>query len=102
MFGRDRNTARTIRRVFYRTKDGQADYLFSFEQLSNGTWRAYIESQPSYGPCDTGAHPTHRLTDGNRKYVCWTTELQTEEAARQVAALWADATQEYIRTGKRF
>ena len=93
---------RAKKRVFYRTKDGRADYRFSFEQLRNGTWRVYIENQPSYGGRDTGAHPTHRLTDGTRKYICWTHELQTEEAARQVAARWADATQEYIRTGKRF
>jgi len=90
------------RRVFYRTKDGQADYRFSFEQMVDGAWRAYIENQPCYGTRDTGAHPTHRLSDGDRKYVCWTTALRSEQEARRVAALWADSTQEYIRTGVRF
>jgi len=93
---------KVARRIFYRTKDGLADYKFSFEQQRDGTWRVYIEDQPSYGIRDTGAHPTHRLSDGERKYICWTLPLPTEQAARQVAAMWADATQEYIRTGKRF
>ena len=31
------------RRVKYRTKDGQADYEFSFERMPNGGHRAYIQ-----------------------------------------------------------
>lgn len=89
-------------RSYYRTKDGKADYYFSFEQEADGEWRAYILSQPGYGPRDTGAHPTHRLRSGGRYYVCWDHPLRSEREARQVAALWADKTQEYIRTGSRF
>lgn len=89
--------------VKYRTRDGRADYVFSFEQQSNGSWRAYIVSQPSYGLLrDKDCHTTHRLTDGGRHYVCWTNELRSLSELRQVAALWADSTQNYIRTGKRF
>ena len=29
----------------YRTKDGRADYGFSFEQQSVGNWRVYIDNQ---------------------------------------------------------
>ena len=86
----------------YRTKDGRADYRFSYERQSDGTWRAYIVSQPGYGSRDEGAHPTHRLSDGSRKYVCWSAPIPSLEQAKQVSALWADATQEYIRSGKRF
>ena len=89
-------------RQFYRTSDGRADYHFSFEQLNDATWRAYILSQPSYNGRSDDAHATHRLSDGSRKYVCWNSSLTTLEAAKQVAALWADKTQEYIRTGNRF
>lgn len=96
------DATRIVKRAKYRTKDGRADYGFSIEQLPDSTWRAYIESQPSYGERDRGGHPTHRLSDGTRMYVCWTQPLKTEEDARTIAALWADATQEYIRTGKRF
>ena len=89
-------------RAYYRTSDGAADYLFSFEEQSDGTWRAYIEQQPSYRGRPTDAHSTHRLSDGGRKYVCWTRPLRSLEEAKQVAALWADKTQEYIRTGRGF
>lgn len=84
----------------YRTLDGTTDYGFSFEQQSDGTWRAYIESQPSYGSRTADAVTTHRLTDGSRKYVCWTEPLRSLEAAQKVAALWADKTQGYIKTGR--
>lgn len=86
--------------AYYRTRDGYADYRFSFERESDGSWRAYILEQPRYGSVDTGPHATHRLTasDG-RRYVCWTRSLANESEARQVAAKWADATQQYIRAG---
>lgn len=87
---------------YYRTSDGLADYRFIFEEQSDGTWRAYIEEQPSYRGRPTDTHSTHRLSDGDRKYVCWTDPLRSLEEAKQVAALWADATQQYIRTGRGF
>lgn len=89
-------------RAYYRTSDGAADYLFLFEEQPDGTWRAYIEQQPSYRGRATDAHSTHRLSDGDRKYVCWTEDLRTLEDAKRVAALWADKTQQYIRTGAGF
>jgi hypothetical protein len=86
--------------TYYRTKDGRADYGFSFERQRDGNWRAYIVSQPNYGYRNTSATATHRLTDGGgRRYVCWAGPLRSEADARKVAALWADLTQEYIRTG---
>lgn len=90
-------------KIWYRTKDGLADYQFDIVSIgSSGEYRAYIEQQPSYGNRDTGAHPTHRLSESGRHYVCWTQSLRSEADARSIAALWADATQEYIRTGRRF
>ena len=88
--------------IKYRTRDGRADYTFSFERLSDGTWRAYIVNQPSYNGRDTSLHATHRLMDGRRYYVCWTQPFRTEGDARQVVALWADKTQDYIKHGTRF
>ena len=87
-------------RAFYRTRDGAADYRFSFEERSDGTWRAYIEWQPSYRGRGTGERATHRLSDGGRKYVCWTKPLRSLSEAKSVAATWADHTQRYIKTGK--
>jgi hypothetical protein len=85
--------------IKYRTKDGQADYKFSFEQLPNGEWRAYIVSQPSYRGRAKDADSTHRLTSGGRRYVCWNTQIWSVEDLKQVVALWSDRTQEYIRYG---
>ncbi len=85
--------------IKYRTKDGQADYEFSFEQRPNGDWRAYIVSQPSYGSRPTDADSTHRLTDNGRKYVCWTAPIRSREDLKQVVALWSDSTQDYIKYG---
>ena len=90
------------RKVYYRTKDGRADYGFEVEQKSDGSWRPYITRQPSYRGRDTGAHPTHRLSDSKGKYVCWTKQLKSEQEARRVAAAWADKTQDYIRTARGF
>ena len=87
---------------FYRTKDGLADFHFSFEQQPDGNWRAYILGNTNYGSRADDCHSTHRLMDGERPFVCWTTPLRTQQAARDVAALWADKTQKYIRFGEKF
>ena len=85
--------------IKYRTKDGQADYEFSFERR-DGDWRAYIVSQPAYRSRPTDAVSTHRLTDEQgQRYVCWRGPLRTREQAEQVAALWSDRTQAYIKYG---
>ena len=78
------------------------DYRFSFEQQRNGSWRVYIERQPGYGVRSADTFMTHRLTDGRRKYICWSSRIDTFEEAKGVARLWADATQRYIRDGTRF
>ena len=91
-----------VHKDHYRTSDGEAYYYFSFEEQSDGTWRAYIEKQPSYNGRPTDGHSTHRLSSGGRHYVCWTHPLGSIKEAKQVAAKWADATQQYIKTGKKF
>jgi hypothetical protein len=67
--------------TYYRTRDGRADYHFSIERQTDGTYRTYILSQPNYGSRATGAHETHRLTGGSRHYVCWDRPLRSEEEA---------------------
>jgi len=93
---------RTFMSIHYRTKDGKADYTFNFERQHDGSWRAYIAGQPGYSGRDDSAHPTHRLSDGGRQYVCWTHPLRSLDEAKSIASLWADKTQDYIRTGQRF
>jgi hypothetical protein len=91
-----------IHSALYRASDGSCDYEFSFEEQTDGTWRPYIMNQPSYNGRETDQHSTHRLSDGSRKYICWDRLLETLEEAKKVAAIWADKTQEYIRSGTRF
>ena len=89
-------------RSYYQTYDATANYLFSFEEQRNGTWRVYVLQQPSYRGNATGGHATHRLSDGFRKYICWNHPMRTFNEATRVAALWAEKTQIYIRTGNQF
>lgn len=87
----------------YRCKDGSGtEYEFRFKEVSSSNWRIYIENQPSYGSRAEGMHETHRLRDGSRWYVCWDSPIPTAQSAKSVAALWADKTQDYIRSGRRF
>ena len=51
---------------------------------------------------ETISYVTHRLTDSDGRYVCWTGRLKTREEARQVAAAWADKTEDYILRDDRF
>jgi len=88
--------------AYYRTKDGLADFHFSFELQYDETWRVYIIEEIDYRGRADGSHETHRLSDGSRSYICWTNPLWSEEEARIVAALWADKTQRYIRFGQGF
>lgn len=88
--------------IYYRSKDGQADYRFSFEEQSDGSLRAYVTSMPSYGSRSASLHATHRLADWGRHYICWDRKIRDEEDLKAVAAAWSDKTQEYIKSGKRF
>jgi hypothetical protein len=87
---------RMKKNIYYRTKDGRADYGFSLEEQNDGSLRAYVESMPSYGSRSTSLHTTHRLTDGNRHYVCWSEDINDEDGLKEVVASWSDKTQEYI------
>jgi len=74
-------------------------YEFDIKRLSDGSYRPYIARQPGYGSRDTGCHATHRLYDGSKPYVCWTSKLRTEREAMEVAKGWAVRTDVYIDTG---
>jgi hypothetical protein len=89
--------------IYYRTQDGMCDYAFSIEEQSNGQYRSYIVWQPDYGNRSTDALSTHRHTgSGGRSYVCWSKPIYSPEDALRVSAAWADATQQYIKSGQRF
>ena len=77
-------------------------YNFSFKYEKIGDiWRAYIVNAPSYGLRSTSWSSIHRLNDG-RDYVCWQPEPKTLDDITRVSKMWADATAEYIATGRSF
>ena len=88
--------------TYYRTKDSEEDYKFSFEEQSNGSWLAFILRRPSYNGRSEDCNDTHRLMMGRRYYVCWDRDLFSLDDCLKVAAMWAEHTQEYIRSGRRF
>ena len=87
-----------LRNIQYRASNGE-DFAFEFEFGPGHGWRVYIMSQPDYGPRSRGEHETHRYNVGSRPHICWDTEILTVEDARQIAAMWAEATLNYIATG---
>ena len=89
-------------RAYYRSRDGGADYIFSFELQSNGRWRVYIEQQPSYRGRSTDTHSTHRVSNGRCKSISPRRSPRTLDEAKREAAFWAEKTEQYIHTGRRF
>lgn len=85
----------------YVTNDGTGQYSFSIER-TNGLHRVYIENQPSYNRRAANSIITHRIPDGQRHYICWSTSITSWKMAEDVCSLWAERTQRYIQTGKRF
>ena len=88
-----------IRNVKYTTLDKAITFTFDFVQTPTGAWRAYIRSQPPYAGRPEGAAQSHRLSDHRGQYVCWAPEPRTLDDAKGAARAWADATQEYLRSG---
>ena len=78
-------------------------FVFSLERVG-GVVRIYIAEQPSYGPREDGLLVTHRLADGDRRFIC--IKVRNEPVDGREAATWliywAEATAKYILTGQRF
>ena len=87
------NASRTLT---YRSTDGTAFFRFRFALRGNDV-RIYILEfpNPSTGSC-------HVLHDNNGPYICWSQAIPSMAAAKSVAAMWAEATLVYQRTGHVF
>lgn len=84
--------------IVYRCKDRITDYGFSIIHIPDGRYRAYITQQPPYGELDASLPVTHRLRDAHGIYVA-VGSAWTPEAARELAARWAEANQHYLISG---
>jgi hypothetical protein len=88
--------------IFYRSSNGRSDYQFRIQRTANGSYRVYVLDHPSYGSRDTNDLITHLLRDGQGSYICFTGRIENMEQARNLAATWADKTEDYILHGTRF
>lgn len=83
-----------------------SEFTFAFVPWPREKHRIYILTSPSYGSRATDAHSTHRYHDGalNRHFICVAASAYPDDltAARELALMWAQATAEYIATGKKF
>jgi hypothetical protein len=77
--------------VDYQTRDGLAEFGFSIEFQSNIGWRVYI----IFDPFDWGNNqqinlPHESIDHVGRRYVNWSSRIDTLGEARTVAEIWAE------------
>ena len=92
--GANRPSESLSRTLTYRSRDGSAFFQFRFTPLA-GDIRIHILEYPGSGSC-------HVLHDPNGAYICWSGAIRSMAAAEAVAAMWAEATLVYQRTGRTF
>ena len=87
---------RASRTMTYRSRSGAAYFRFEFARVGRDV-RIYIIEYPNrhMGSC-------HVLRDGVGPYICWSQPVSTMPEAEAVAAMWAEATLIYQRTGRTF
>jgi hypothetical protein len=82
------------RTLTYRSRDGSALFRFRFTPIG-GDIRIHILEYQGNGSC-------HVLHDHHGAYICWSGAIRSMAAAKAVAAMWAEATLVYQRTGRTF
>ena len=86
----------------YRTKDGKHDYSFRFHHSADGGFRVHILERPNHSRGVANSPTPHVLHDSAGQYICWSLPIATYEDAKEIARRWAEATEEYRKTGKIF
>jgi hypothetical protein len=80
----------------YQTRDGLAEYGFSIEFQSNVGWRVYIIFEPfRQGRHDSSGVPYQSIDRDGRRYVEWSSKLDSLGEAKTVAELWAELAERY-------
>lgn len=94
--GASRSPESTSRTLTYRSRDGSVFFRFQFAALGNDIRIHILEfPNPQAGSC-------HVLSESHGPYICWSGAIRSMPAARAVAAMWAEATLVYQRTGRTF
>ncbi len=85
------------RLLTYRSRDGRSFFRFRFSPFGAGVRIFILEfPNPQIGSC----HVLH--DDRGAAYICWSRAINSLSDAKAVAALWAEATLVYQRTGHVF
>jgi hypothetical protein len=80
--------------VDYQTKDGLAEFGFSVEFQPNIGWRVYIIFDPFHWGRDHDTDLPYQSVDhAGRRYVNWSSKIDTLGEAKTVAGIWAELTQ---------
>lgn len=94
--GASRLSDESARTLTYRSREGGAFFRFRFTPLGSDIRIHILEfPNPQVGSC-------HVLRDSHGQYICWAGAVSSMRAARAVAAMWAEATLVYQRTGRAF
>lgn len=94
--GASRSPENTSHTLTYRSRDGSAFFRFRFSSLGHDIRIHILEFPcPQRGSC-------HVLQDSQGPYICWSSAIRSMPAAKAVAAMWAEATLIYQRTGRTF
>ena len=75
---------------------------FRFRLLADGwgLWRIEVLTVPDYRHRSHHPREVHLYGQHTRApWVCWSQPIHSEQAARRIAQLWADATVNYVTTG---
>ena len=80
----------------YRSRAGREFFRFRFVEFGPEI-RIYILESP-----DPQSNTCHVLHDTVGRYICWAGSIGSMPEARAVAAMWAEATLVYQRTGRTF
>ena len=92
--GASRSSESPSRTLTYRSRDSSSFFRFRFTS-PGGDIRIHILEFPGTGSC-------HVLHDIGGPYICWSGAIHSMAAAKAVAAMWAEATLVYQRTGRTF
>jgi len=75
----------------YQTRDGLAEFGFSIEFQSDIGWRVYIIFDPFSWAKDQQINlPYESIDHAGRRYVNWSSRIDSLGEARTVAEIWAE------------
>ena len=80
-------------------RDGLADFGLSIEFEPDTGWRVYIIFDPFRRSCDQNLDlPYQSIDNAGRRYVDWSSRIQTLDEAKTVARIWAELAYRDQRT----